>query len=42
MWTVYNAEGGIVPGLADRNEIRDSINGTGNNGGVRVKHDECD
>ena len=42
MWAVYNAEGGIVPGLADRNGIRYSTSGTGSHGGVRVKNEECD
>ena len=42
MWAVYNAEGGIVPGLADRNGIRYSTSGTGGHGGVRVKNEECD
>ena len=41
MFAVYNAEGGIVPGLADQNGLRYSTSGTGNRGGVRVKNEDC-
>ena len=42
MWVVYNAEGGIVPGLADRNGIRYSTSRIGSHSGAMVKKEECD